>query len=338
MVRVAIVGFGFMGKMHFNTYKNNPDAEIVAICDADEERLKSQTGTVGNISGTEEPIDLTGIALYTDYQKMLAEANLDAVSITLPTFLHPDFTCQALLAGIHVLCEKPMALTLAECDRMIDAAQQTGKVLQVGHCVRFWPEYQKTKELIDSKTYGDVLAASFRRLSIKPTWSSDNWLMNEQRSGGMELDLHIHDTDYIDYLFGTPHAVCSVGTRGESGGLSHIMTHYHYDDNKSVFAEGGWLMKAAFGFEMSFIIMLEKATILFDCTREPAFKVCPEEGDAFTPDVAPGDGYSAEIAHFLRAVQGGNVPPIVTVESSRNSIRIVEAEKQSAQKKQPVTL
>ncbi len=158
MIRVGIVGFGFMGKMHFNCFQSLPDVKIVAICDADAERLKSSSGVAGNISGTDKTYDLTDIQLFTNIDPMLKDVKLDAISITLPTFLHADMSCKALAAGVHVLCEKPMGLNLAECDRMIVAAKQSGKHLQIGQCIRFWPEYAKTKELIDSGKYGKLLA------------------------------------------------------------------------------------------------------------------------------------------------------------------------------------
>ena len=95
-------------------------------------------------------------------------------------------------------------------------------------------------------------------------------------------------------------------------------------------------MAPSFGFEMSFVVVLEKATIVYDCTRTPAFRVCPSQGEAFTPEVPAGDGYSLEIEHFARAVAGETVEPIVTPEQSRETIRLVLAEKQSARERKPV--
>lgn len=338
MVRIGIVGFGFMGKMHFNCLKKIDAARIVAICDADEKRLKDPSGIAGNIAGADSSLDLSGIELYNDFDRMLNEAKLDAVSITLPTFLHADFSCKALEAGLHVLCEKPMGLNSAECDRMIESAEKHGKILQIGHCIRFWPEYIKTKELIDSGTYGNVLAISFRRLTAAPKWSSENWLLNEKRSGGVELDLHIHDTDFVQYLFGMPKEICSFGSHRPEGGLAHIVSHFIYEDNKVVSAEAGWVMKPSFGFEMSFVAVLEKTDIIFDCTRTPAFRVCPDEGDAFTPEVVEGDGYSRQLEHFIQRIQQGVSSDIVPLESSRNSIRLVEAQKESIRTNQRVIL
>lgn len=338
MIRVGITGLGFMGKMHFRCYKALEDVKLVAICDIDENKFKDASGTAGNIEGAEEPLDFTGVEFFTDFDKMLSEAKLDAVSIALPTYMHSDFTVKALNAGLNVLCEKPMALNPQQCEQMIAAADKSGKVLQIGHCIRFWPEYAKTKEIIDSGKYGKVKAATFQRLSMTPVWSVDNWLMDGSRSGGALMDLHIHDSDFVQYLFGMPKAVCTHAIKGPSGDFDHVVTNYVYDDEKVVTAEGGWIMTPGFGFEMSFNFVLEKATIVFDCTREPMFKVCPAEGDTFTPKVQAGDGYSLEIAHFVKAVNGQKVPEITTPAQSLDSVKLVLAEKQSAQSGREVAI
>ncbi len=330
MVNVGVFGFGFMGRMHFGCYKGRDDVRITAICEADAKQLRDGGGAGGNVPGADAPLDLEGVGLFSDFDAMLEEAELDALSITLPTYLHADFSCRALERGIHVLCEKPMALSLAECDRMVAAAASSGKHLQIGHCIRFWPEYAKAKELLDGGAHGKLLAVSLRRLSAKPAWSHENWLMNAGRSGGMELDLHIHDTDFLQYLLGVPQAVYTRGAPDPGGGLGHVMTQYIYEENIAVFAEGGWLFSPGFGFEMSFNMVLEEATIVFDSTRDPAFRVCPAEGGPYTPDVAEGDGYTRQIDHFLRAVRGEPLDEVATVAGSRDSIRIVEAEKRSA--------
>lgn len=339
MVRVGIVGFGFMGQMHIRCYKANKAAKVAAICDADEKKLKGGSGTAGNIAGTGEPLDLSGIGLFTDFQKMMDEAELDAVSVTLPTHMHRDFTVKALGAGVNVLCEKPMAIDQKQCEDMIAAAKKSGKILQIGHCIRFWPEYARTKQIIESGDYGKVIAASFRRLSATPVWSWNNWLMGGAKSGGALMDLHIHDADFVQYLFGMPRSVCTQGVKGPSGDFDHVLTQYFYDDEKVIAAEGGWVMMPGFGFEMSFNIVLEKATIVFDVTRAPSFKLFDSEArEAIIPEVEKGDGYSLEIAHFLKLVSGKKVPEITTPEQSLNSVKLVLAERQSAETRSPVCL
>ena len=338
MLRVGIVGFGFMGRMHYGQWKGLEGAEVVAICDANPNIVEDTKKAIGNIEGAGGEVYFDLLDLYSDYNKMLAEAKLDAVSITLPTFMHPNFSTKSLEAGLHVLCEKPMALNVEDCQHMITAAAQSGKVLMIGHCIRFWPEYAKTKEIVDGGEYGKVIAATFQRLGTAPTWGDDNWFSDDARSGGVALDLHIHDTDYVQYLFGMPKSVFSRQANAGGGGAIHIMTQYIYDDDKVVTAEGGWGMTPAFGFEMSFNIALEKATIVYDCTRTPAFRVCPTEGEAFTPEVAKGDGYSIEIAHFAALAAGRDVAEVTTLAGSLDSVKIVLAEKESAEKGQAVLL
>lgn len=337
MIRVGILGFGFMGRMHFDCYARRDDCRIVAICDANPEGVQVDRA-VGNVAQTTESLDLSGVEILGDFERMMDTVKMDALSITLPTFLHREYTCRALDRGIPVLCEKPMALCLPDCDAMIHTAERCGKVLQIGHCIRFWPEYAKAKELLDTGRYGEILSLSLRRLSARPTWSHEDWLMNTDRSGGMELDLHIHDSDYVQHLLGMPKAVFSAGVKGGGDHLDYITTQYLYEQNVAISAEGTWTMAPSFGFEMSFHLVAAGATIVFDSTRDPAFRVCPAEGEAFTPSLVPGDGYDWELDHFLRTVQGEDLPAVTTLESARDSVRLVEAERRSALKGEIVSL
>jgi predicted dehydrogenase len=335
MIRVGIVGLGFMGRMHYRCWNALPGAKVTAICESNAKVLAAAGETAkGNVEGAADHIDLKGLDVYSDLDALLAKESVDALSITLPTFLHPDMTIKALEAGVHVLCEKPMALNVADCDRMIAAAKSHQRVLQIGHCIRFWPEYVVTRELIEGGQYGKAIGASFRRFTAMPAWSPDSWFADEKRSGGQPLDLHIHDSDYIHQVFGLPAAVSSIA----DGPQSYISTHYHYDHGPAVQAESTWRMAPTFGFEMSYVVILERASILFDSTRTPAFRVCPAEGAPFTPEVPPGDGYSREIEHFARAVAGETVESIVTPEQSRDTIRLVLAERQSAREGRRVSL
>ena len=210
-MRVGIVGFGFMGMEHLKCYRTLRGVRVTAICDGDRARLKGSGKMEGNIGGDDAALDLGDIAIYTDFEKMLAEEQLDAVSITLPTFMHRDFTVKTIDAGAHVLCEKPMAMNTEQCEDMIAAAKTNKRILQIGHCIRFWPEYAKAKQIVDSGKYGDVLAALFGGSVPVPGWSWKNWLIHAKQSGGAIMDLHIHDADYIQYLFGLPQT-------GEVGG------------------------------------------------------------------------------------------------------------------------
>ncbi|MGB7581790.1 MAG: Gfo/Idh/MocA family oxidoreductase [Sedimentisphaerales bacterium] len=337
-MRVGIVGFGFMGRQHLHCYRGLRGVRVAAICDNDKTRLKGSEKIEGNIGGDDAALNLGDVALYTDFEKMLAGKQLDAVSITLPTFMHRDFTVKTLNAGAHVLCEKPMAMNVEQCEGMIAAAKTNKRILQIGHCIRFWPEYAKAKQIVDSGKYGDVLAASFRRVSTVPEWSWKNWLIHAKQSGGAIMDLHIHDADYIQYLFGLPEAVRSEAVIGPSGGFDYVTTQYVYKNNKVVSAEGGFVMSPGFKFEMSFVISLEKATIIYDCRHTPTLQVCLAGGGCLTPKIESGDGWSREIAHFVKKIKGTKVPQIISPADSLSAIKIILAEKQSAESKKEIAI
>lgn len=331
MIRVGIIGVGFMGHMHFRCWKANANAEIVAVCDVDNDKFTGKAAQAGNIEGAEDALDFTGIAIFNDIDTMLKEAELDAVSIALPTYLHAEATIKALKAGVNVLCEKPMASDSAECQAMIDAANESGKILQIGHCIRFWPEYALVKELVESGKYGAVKIANFTRISATPTWSWQGWILDPAKAGGSVHDLHIHDADFVQYLFGLPKAVFSQMVKGYNDGPDHAVTQYIYENGPVVTAEGGWLFSNSFGFKMAFHIVMEKATITFDITQTPTIKIHPVDDEAFTPELAQGDGYSIEIEHFTKRVLGQDVPEILTSGQSLDSVKLIEAEKKSAE-------
>ena len=338
MLKVGIVGLGFMGKMHYRCYNAMDNVQITAVCDADAEQLKNTSGVSGNISGAEQELDFSDKQLFSDLTSMLAEADLDAVSIASPTFLHVSQTIEALNSGKNVLCEKPMALNSSDCFKMVKTAERSGKCLQIGHCIRFWPEYVQAKQIIDSEQYGKVLAASFQRLGITPTWSWDNCFLDGNRSGGAMLDLHIHDTDFVQHVFGIPNEVFSRGVIGPSGDYDHTVTQYLYDDQKVITAEGGWIMAPEFGFEMSFKIMLEDATLLYSSAQQPTFKICPKEGEMIIPEIEDGDGYSFEIQHFVDFISGKSVQSVISPEQSADAVKIIEAEKESVRQRTKIQL
>ena len=337
MLRGGIAGFGFMGRMHYRCFKALEGVEVAAVCDADPGAFGEAGAARGNIAGAEGEVDLRNVAIHADLGEMLAREALDAVSLPVPTHLHAECSISALASGVHVLCEKPMALNLADGRRMIVAARRAGKLLQIGHCTRFWPEYAWAKEAIERGTYGRVIAATCQRLAATAARKAGSWFTDESLSGGMPLDLHIHDTDFVQYLFGMPQGVSSFGAEAPGGGLVHIATRYEYADTLVV-AEGGWAMMPPFGFQMRFHIALERATLDFDYQRDPKLRLATAEGESLAPRCAGGDGYSHEIAHFARRVRGESVPEVISVEEALNSLRMVAAERESARRGRSVRL
>lgn len=338
MLSVGIVGFGVMGKTHCKCYQSLPGVHVAAICETGDVKKTGTAHAAANLGKLDAAMDIEDVRVYSDFDKMLHEEKLDLISIALPTFMHADFTLKALKAGINVLCEKPMALSLDECQSMMDAAKKSGKVLQIGHCVRFWPEYIKAKQIIDSREYGRVRAATFQRLSAFPTWGWNNWQQNGSKNGGAMMDLHIHDTDIILHWFGIPASVFCTAAHGPSGGYDHLITQYTYSDDKVVAAEASWLMAPDFGFRASFNIALEKATLIFDSTCQPSFKIHTFDNKTCTPAPEEKDGYWFEIEYFVKTIRGEKLPQIITPQQSYDAVRIALAEKISAHEHRKVEL
>jgi len=160
MVKVGIIGLGFMGRMHLEDYQKHPEVKIVAVSDTIAKKLKGDLSGGGNISTEKDIFDFTGIRTYEEADELIADEDVDLVDICLPTHLHAEFTIKALNKGKHVLCEKPMAGCLEECDSMIEAAEKAGKKLMIGQCLRFWPEYEVLKDYVENGKMGKLVYLS----------------------------------------------------------------------------------------------------------------------------------------------------------------------------------
>src|SRR5208282_1781726 len=146
---------------------------------------------------------------YTLLEDALADPEIDAVDLCLPTDLHESATVAALRSGKHVLVEKPMALSVEACHRMIAEAARAGKILMVAHVLRFFPAYRALQSAIAAGELGSVRMAAFRRRCAQPGWS--DWITDKSRSGGGAFDLLIHDVDMALRLFGAPSAISATG-------------------------------------------------------------------------------------------------------------------------------
>ena len=335
MIRVGIIGLGMMGRCHLAGWEKVEGAEVVAIADSDPKRASGDlSGGWGNIDAGTENVDMERVTGTTDPAELIAMENVDVVDICVPTPFHADLAVAALEAGKHVLCEKPLARTAADAERIAAAAAASPGMFMPGMCIRFWPEYKWLKDAADSNAYGKVLGATFRRVASMPP----GWFANAEMSGAAALDLHLHDTDFVQYLLGMPNAVASCGYSKTTDGVDHIVTRYFYDDVPLVVAEGGWCMDDGFGFNMSYTVNFENATADFDMSRGDDALLLSSGGDKQTIKCEGSDGYEGELAYFAECIAAGTPPTLVTAEQAAESIRIVEAEIASIQAVAPVNL
>jgi len=330
MIRIGLIGLGFMGRTHLENYarleQEGLPIQVVAVCDADPAKLEGRGAGGGNIDTSASELDLERYAKYTDVSTMLANERLDAVDITLPTFLHRDVAVQCLRSGLHVLCEKPMAMSVGECRDMIEAAEDAGKLLLIGQCLRFWPAYVYLKEVVAQGTYGKIRSATFFRGGGTPTWGP--WLLQKSLSGGALMDMHVHDTDMVNWLFGKPEAVSSQALNViPGGGYDIVSTHYRYPDGKVVNAQADWTLEGDFGFDMSFRVNCEKGNLVF---KDGVLKVNPAGQAGFVPALSEDMGYYHQLKYFAEAVINNLKADVAPPASTMDTIAIIEAELASA--------
>lgn len=338
MIKVGIIGLGFMGHTHYQIYKQHKDATIVAIADHRESRLRGEWwdigGNIGDMERKRE--DLSGINTYKDPYDLINDPNVELVDICMPTDLHKDLAIAALKAGKHVFLEKPMARTAEEAKELLNVANRAKTFFMVGHCIRFWPEYEVTYKLIKSGKYGKVKEVFLRRVANPPTFADQNWFMKGKRSGGAILDLHIHDVDYILYLLGKPKKIWAWGDKGPSGMIDVVYSSYEYPNNVHASIIGGWVYHAPFPFNMEFCIRTEKATFVYDMLSGSPLKIYTDRKKELIPKLPEGTGWSREIDYFLKCIKSKKKPEIVTARSSYESIVMVEKELESIQTKKAV--
>jgi predicted dehydrogenase len=336
-VNVAVVGLGFMGITHIKSYQQLPGARIVAVCDAFRQPVNGVlAGVSGNIS-TPDTLDLgQNVRAYKQLDELLKDGEVDLVDLCVPTPLHAPQTIAALQAGKHVICEKPLARNTVVAREIVEAAKAAKTFFMPAMCMRFWPGWAWLKDLAAKDTYGKILTARFRRVSAPPGWSRDSYFKGGD-SGGALLDLHIHDTDFVQFLFGRPRSVFSTGLSRFSGAIDHVVTQYQVANGATVYAEGSWLL--ASGFNMSYTVNFERATVDFDSARGADALQVGETGQAMQTVKPEGvDGYVEELRHLITSIQSNQAPTVVTAADGLSAVEICEAEEKSVQTGQVVPL
>jgi predicted dehydrogenase len=340
MVRVGIAGIGFMGKTHFQAYQQVEGARVAAIFTRDPKKLAGDwTGVRGNFGGVGGVQDLTGIKKCDDLDAMLADGEIDLVDVCLPSHMHRKIAEQALERGKHVLIEKPIALNVADADAMIQAAERAGKLLMVAQVLRFWPEFAAIKDLLESGECGALRGAHFKRVISRPDWSGDDWFADPGKTGGAVVDLHIHDTDFVQYLFGRPAAVWSTGSVSDRGQVDYLVTEYQYPGkNVCVSAQSGAIAMKGIEFEHGFDVYFERGMLKHNSSTTPKLELYTEDGAK--REIAPRiqDAFVEQLRTAVQGVASGALPEVIAARSGRDSLATVLAEAESVKTGRPVDL
>jgi predicted dehydrogenase len=328
MVRIGIVGIGFMGRIHYLAAQRLQGARVVAICSRDPaKRAGDWRSTRGNFGPEPGFVDLSGVKTYAQFSEMLADPEIDLIDICTVTDQHAPMALAALQAGKHVIVEKAIALTPQQADAMVATARQTGKLLMVAHVLPFFPEFRFAAEAIRSGRYGRILAAHFQRVISKPDWSAE--IADASKTGGPAVDLHIHDTHFIAWTCGVPKAVFAIGTH-EGEAVTYLTTSYLYGPNgPAVTCSSGAICMKGRPFVHGYEIYLEQATLVYSSNGVP-LTVLTADGRTEHPQL-PGGGdplsaFTEELQTAANSVLSGQEPDVLSGQLARDALVLCHRE------------
>lgn len=319
-IKVALIGIGGMGGVHYNCYKNIDNAEIIAVADVRTDIAK-------------EKVDNENIKIYETLDELLAAETPDMVDICTPSYMHKEMTVKCLKRGLHVLCEKPMSLNTKDTAEVLNEAKNTDKLFMTAHVVRFMTPYIYLKKVIQDKSLGNLLRLDMKRISSIPLWSWEDWMRDPEKSGGTPVDLSIHDIDFVQYVLGTPKSVSAVYHKLNNNS-DFIISNLIYD-KCLITAEGTWYNYDV-PFSASFTAVFDNGIVelkdnkLYQNGAEIKNDITDNQKDDNAQlknggiNIKAGDGYTDEIQYFVDCISNGNKPEMVTPESSHNSIALVE--------------
>lgn len=329
-VRVAMIGYGGIGHAHAAGYRllaeHEAPVRLVAVVDINPEKF---SGAVAINTGTGDAGLPQGAHAYTSVEAMLAAEEFDMVDICLPTYLHKEYAVKFLEMGKHVLSEKPMALSYADCEEMIAAAKRNDRRLMIGQCLRFNAVYEYLKECVADGRFGKLRRLKMHRLSLMPDWGFENWFADHARSGGCILDMHIHDVDMARYLLGEPKSVTAwsqnAGVMDDQVQQSHL-----FYDGCDVLIDGSWDEVKGSPFTVGYRARFERAELVMEQTTVTLY----EEGKPAAPVTLPAKNHMAEeIAYLVGLILDPSAtneknPP----ESAAATVRLIERLRESARR------
>ena len=321
-MRLAVLGLGFMGSMHLKALKSIPGVTVDAVCSKSEQALSGDlSGIQGNLGGPGEKMDFSQMKKYREIEGALADPDIDAVDICLPTNFHADVAMEALRRGKHVLVEKPMALDGFAADRMVAEAERSGRILMTAQVLRFFPAYTALRDSMSGGQLGLVRSAIFRRRCAAPAWGA-GWLKDPQLSGGGVFDLLIHDVDIALHLFGAPEWVEATGYEDASKGIDIIHAEFFYSHGGVVLITGGWHHPKAYPFSMEYTVVADGGTFEFNSMRGGGVTLYTADGESRELAVPDEDAFASELRYFAECVDAGQKPEFCPPEESAASVRL----------------
>lgn len=321
---VALVGCGFMGGVHLNAWTMIPEAKIVAVVDV----RKNMARPVARKFKAKA---------YSKLEQAVNEVDIDVVDICTPTYTHKQNVMNAVKARKQVLVEKPLALSLKDADQMIGAARKAGVKFMVAHVIRFFAEYARIKELVSQGAIGEPVISRGHRAGPLPTWGTRSWFLNPKLSGGVGIDLAIHDIDFTRWCFDDKvkdvyaKVARLVHKRGVCDDHALIIMRFEHDGIAHI--EASWAVPSQYPFTTYFEIAGRKGFISVDnLSVTPVTVMSNGKVERLSPETSPPvpgmpfpiDPYYREIRHFADCVINGT-EPMTNGEEAKKSLEIALA-------------
>jgi myo-inositol 2-dehydrogenase/D-chiro-inositol 1-dehydrogenase len=323
-LRVGVVGAGLIAGCHVRAYTQTVGIDVVAVADPHRSKAEQLAATVD-------------AKACDDLDEVLA-VGTDVISVCTPPRSHADLTVRALEAGQHVLCEKPVALTLDDCERIRHAADASDRVVMIGHVSRFEPDHRAAKDLVDAGHVGEVAMMLHSMTTSLPGWSEGGWLERPHESGGPLVDLSAHSFDYLAWVIGSPAVrVHAVASDSPAGPTTYGLATVRYANGAIGQVEASWAHPVARGFKAMVEIVGKQGRINWDYDAINGGAIYLADGGVTWLDPLGERGYAREIAAFTEAIRTGGPSP-VPVADGVAATRTALAALHSARTGEPVDL
>ena len=340
MIRIGIVGLGFMGYTHFTAARKLRGGKVTAVASRDEAKRRGDWSSIsGNLGpGPDGPVDLSKVNAHADWRDLVADPEVDLVDICLPTTLHAEVALAAAAAGKHAFVEKPLAGDAKTAAKMAAAAEKAGTLLMAAHVLPFAPEFRYLHDAVEKKKYGALRAAHLRRVIARPPGMTDEMLA---AAGGWGADLHVHDSHFVSLLCGVPEKVFARGVTRD-GLIEHVHTQYLWERGPVVSCVSGGIAAKAHEFGHGFEAHFEKASVLFQAINlggefavDRPLTVISQDGKVRQPALKGGETwygmFSAELQAAVKGVKDGAAPRALSGALARDALRVIAAETKSVQ-------
>lgn len=318
MLTVALAGAGFMSSTHAAEYAEMDDVAVRAVAAP---------------SGAEQLIDDHGFdaEAYADGATMARDADVDFVDVCTPTYLHREVVEAAAGSGLDVFCEKPLAPTLADAEAVADAVTDAGVTCMVGHVLRFFPQYEAAKREVEEGAVGAPGVARTRRLSPFPDWGFEDWYADPARSGGVFLDLAIHDFDFLRWVWGD---VERVFARQSGPDDAHGLATLRFENGAVANVEASWAQPDSREFSTELELAGDSGVLEVSDEYTIPYREFTDDGTSVDRPLDP-DGYRRELNHFVECLKTDS-EPLVGPADAIASMRVSLAACASAERGEPV--